>query len=283
MRTLNLTRTDNRKNKGQILLITAMILAVVLTIALTISYSSRVETQMTKLKEEEKKALNAADAGVEKILNSNETSIQISDLGDDFSSIEGTAETQTTQGKDFITPLISKDKQYIIYMTRYNPETKQLSTDPNDYFNGAIVLYFGSESGDCASKTMPALEVTLLSNSALPIQRWLIDPCGEISGNNKTSATQGDYNYPQNNDLFPPVNFSFKSNAIIIPSAIKPQLLMIRSLVEPTKVGIEGSVNLPIQGKIVTSTATTAEGVTRKVRVFQSYPQIPSDFFVTQF
>lgn len=277
-------KNRQHKKQGQVLLITVMLLAVALTIALTISYSSRVETQITKLKEEQKKALNAADAGVEKLLNSNETNITLSELGDDFSGIEGTAEAQTTQGKDFVTPLIAKDKQYTLYLTRYDPDSKTLSTNNDDYYNGSLTFYFGSEPGDCSSKTSPAIELTLISGSPASIQRWTMDPCGNIDGINKTAVTTGSYNYPQNNDLFPAVNFFYKqTSAITITGADKPKLLMIRSLFEATKVGVEGSVNLPIQGKIITSTATTQEGVTKKIRVFQSYPQIPSNFFVTQF
>jgi hypothetical protein len=41
--------------------------------------------------------------------------------------------------------------------------------------------------------------------------------------------------------------------------------------------------NFPIQGKTVSSTATTTTGVSKKVTLFQSYPQIPAEFFTTSF
>src|SRR3989344_2428309 len=39
----------------------------------------------------------------------------------------------------------------------------------------------------------------------------------------------------------------------------------------------------PPQGKTVISTASTAGGVTKKIKLFQSYPQFPAEFFVTSF
>jgi hypothetical protein len=40
---------------------------------------------------------------------------------------------------------------------------------------------------------------------------------------------------------------------------------------------------VPFAGRVITSEAKTSTGVTKKIELFQSNPQIPSDFFVTAF
>ena len=59
--------------RGQILLITVMLLATVMTIVLSVSFKSVTETQITKLEEESQKALAAAEAAIEVALKNNST------------------------------------------------------------------------------------------------------------------------------------------------------------------------------------------------------------------
>ncbi|MFZ1549746.1 MAG: hypothetical protein WAT44_04755, partial [Microgenomates group bacterium] len=50
-----------------------------------------------------------------------------------------------------------------------------------------------------------------------------------------------------------------------------------------TTLGLVGTSTLQASGQTVTSQATTRTGVTKKVQLFQSYPQIPAEFFFTSF
>ena len=54
-----------KSQKGQILLITVMLLATVMTIVLSVSFKSVTDTQVTKLEEESQKALAAAESAIE--------------------------------------------------------------------------------------------------------------------------------------------------------------------------------------------------------------------------
>ena len=58
------------------------------------------------------------------------------------------------------------------------------------------------------------------------------------------------------------------------------QFLLVRVLYAPTKLFFLRDTNLPIQGRTVSSEATssTSTGVSKKVVLFQSYPQIPGEF-----
>ena len=51
----------NKNEKGQVLLITIMLLAAAVTVVMTIAFNSTTETQITKLEEDSQKALSAAE------------------------------------------------------------------------------------------------------------------------------------------------------------------------------------------------------------------------------
>jgi type II secretory pathway pseudopilin PulG len=258
----NSYNSSNMK-KGQVLLIVVMLLATALTLALTASYQSVTETQLTKLEEENQKALAAAEAGIEKALQSKQegsfTSLGLSNLSgiDTFqSSVEISDQGSTT----FITPLLQKDEQYTFYLVDYPNFTT--------YWSGQINTYFKTESA------CPSLELTQIKNDN-SLVRNIVDPCNQITNNNlRLGTTSGPYS-------FGGFNFDYKLlNNISISNT---KLLIVRVLFAPTRIGFQGSTNFPLQGSTIISTAKTQAGVEKKVQLFQSYPQIPSEFFVTSF
>ena len=77
------------------------------------------------------------------------------------------------------------------------------------------------------------------------------------------------------------------SNQFTLDTGANNLLLLIRVLSSSptqTRVGLyaDGG-NLPLQGRTITSEAKSPTGVTKKVQLFQSFPQIPAEFFVTSF
>jgi len=254
--------------KGQVLLIIVMLVATVLTLALAASYQSVTETQVTKLEEENQKALAAAEAGIEAALNQ-KTSINIGSLPN-LSSFTGQAEIQNVQSNQFITPLLQKDEQYTFYLANYNSQNKTLGSNSTAQ---AINLCFGSSSFN------PALEITLIK-SDYTVKRYAVNPQGATIIQNGTSSSSAT-NCPPNNPTF--------TNQYSIPSSdvgTNSQLLIVRIIHAQngaTKIGFQGSTDFPLQGSTIISTAKTQAGVQKKVQLFQSYPQIPSDFFVTSF
>ena len=69
-----------KNQKGQILLITIMLVATVLTVVLAVTFKSTSETQITKLEEQSQKALTAAEAGIEAALQQESGSVSIGSL-----------------------------------------------------------------------------------------------------------------------------------------------------------------------------------------------------------
>jgi hypothetical protein len=259
--------------KGQVLLIVVMLLATALTLALTASYQSITETQLTKLEEENQKARAAAEAGIEKALQSKQQGTFISLGLSNLSGVDtsGSLVEISDQGSNtFVTPLLQKDEQYTFYLANYNSQNKTLGSNSTAQ---NINLCFGSSSFN------PALEITLIK-SDYTVKRYAINPQGATiiqNGASSSSAT----NCPPNNPTF--------TNQYSIPSSdigTNSQLLIVRIIHTQngaTKIGFQGSTDFPLQGSTIISTAKSTAGVEKKVQLFQSYPQIPSDFFVTSF
>ena len=262
---------NSNMKKGQVLLIVVMLLATALTVTLTTTYQSVTETQLSKLEEENQKALAAAEAGIEAALNQ-KTTVNIGSLPN-LSNFSGQAVIQTTQSNQFITPLLQKDEQYTFYLANYNSQNKTLGSNSTAQ---DINLCFGSSSFN------PALEITLIKSDGV-VKRYAINPHnpqGSTIIQNGVSSSSFT-NCPPNN---PP----FTNQYLIRASSIdnNTQLLIVRVISNQngsTRIGFKATNPFPLQGTTIISTAKTQTGVEKKVQLFQSYPQIPAEFFVTSF
>ncbi len=263
------------KQSGQVLLIIVMLLATVLAVTFSVSFTSQTETQTTKLEEDSKRALAASEAILEASLKqpASGTPYSIAALGlTNLSGFNGSASVSETQGNTFVTPLLQRDEQYTLYLSQYDNAAHTFSSP----FSGDLYFYMKSESG------CPAVELTYVHTDANnSLTRDLIDPCDQVSGSGELPNLQ----------LVPKTNikgtdFEYKNqNPKPISGDIK--VVFMRVLFNATKLGIQrvagASSVLPPQGKTTTAQAQTNTSVTSTVSLFQSYPQIPSDFFVTSF
>ncbi len=258
-----------RSQQGQVLLIIIMLMATVLAVTFSVSFTSQTETQTAKLEEDSKRALAAAQAILEASLKqpASGTPYSITALGlTNLSGFTGSSTVLETTGNVFITPLLQKDEQYTFYLSAYPALTS--------YSSLSIDLYLNSEA---ACPNGAAIELTYI-NSDSSLTRSLIDPCDRVT------KTAGSYLATTGGDTINGIAFKHKTNTSI--SISNKKLVFIRALFSSTKIGIKGvpdSSNLPSQGKITTAQAQTNTSVASTVSLFQSYPQIPSDFFVTSF
>lgn len=257
---------DMNNQRGQILLIIIMLMAVVTTVVLAVSFTSITETQISKLEEENKKALAAAEAGIESAIRKR---ANVSFGSGELTSITGYTGganiVPAVSGTEFISPLIQKDDQYTLYLAQYTPgppATYGPSTNQN------VRVCFASAGG-----APPAIEIALIKSGAAPIIRYVVDPSSRIT--NALFATAGC------------AGVAGYSYSYTIPAAdigVNARFLVVRTLYTSTRFAFAGSGSLPTQGLLVESTATASTtGVTKKVRLFQSYPQLPPEFFSTSF
>lgn len=251
-----------KNQKGQVLLIAVMFLATVMTVVLSTSFKSTTDTQVTKLEEESQKALAAAESAIEVALKENSTTTIGSGSLDSITGFSGTATIDTTTSTRFTTPLITKDGSHTFYLGNYDLATKVIGPSTSQ----DIVICFESGTPN------PALEVTLIKLNG--VTKYAIDPSSRIAGASATVPCAVDT-----------VNYSHSAT---IPSSnigIDGQFLLVRVLYNSSKLLFSGSSNLPVQGRTVSSQATssTSTGVSKKVVLFQSHPQIPGEFFTTTF
>lgn len=259
--------------KGQILLITVMLLATVMTIVLSVSFKSVTETQVTKLEEENQKALAAAESAIEVALKNNSTATLgpggSSELAN-ISGFSGNATINSITSTIFTTPNIDKDGSYTLYLGAYDMATKTIGAS----LAQAIIVCFESGSPN------PAIEITLVKSNGVisSVKKYLADPSSRI-----TNAQDG---IPVSSNC--PSGYSYSVN-VPGPDATgvgnDGKFLLVRVLFAPTKLLFYRTSALPVQGRTISSnvTSSTSTGVSKKVVLFQSYPQISGEFFTTAF
>lgn len=271
---MNGMNKHHNNQSGQVLLVIVLISAVLLTVGLSITQIGTTDTKVAKLEEENKQALAAAEAGLEVALQ--QGSANIESLLPKGSNITGSAIVEANPKSDFVSPLVKQDSLYTFYLTGYDN-----GVFDNDYYTNGLVIYFQDNPKGIART---AVELTLIRSDDSS-ERIILDAnASGIPGAKK--PTVGSNILPDYTDTT--FDYFYQINQADINDI---KLLLVRVLNNDSRVGLQSasspcgscSNTLPLQGKTVTSTAQTTSGVTKKIQLFQSYPQIPSDFFVTTF
>lgn len=267
-------RNTNNKQQGQILLITVMLLATALTVVLTTAFTGTTDTKITKLEQDQQKALAAAEAGVEAALKQGANQ-NIGGLGLG-SGISGTA-TITTAGTDqaFVTSEQAVDQQYTYYVAGYDSSSGTFGAT----WNGSLYINYGSKEGTACADL--SLDISIISDNGGGT--YTVKKLAAIDGppdpDIKDSSEPG--------DPIDSVNFSCKTHSVSFGSGgdyPNAKVIIVRIVGTGSQLGFKtASSTLPAQGKLVTSEAKTQTGASRKVQLFQTYPQIPAELFVTSF
>src|SRR3989338_7729209 len=129
------------RNSGQVLLIIVMLLATAITVVLSITFKATTDIQLSKLEEENQRALAAAEAGIEKALSTGGNVSIDSSLATGLAGFEGNATITTAVSTTFVSPLLQKDQQYTFYLSDYPTFTNHLS--------GNLSFWYGSEGTSC--------------------------------------------------------------------------------------------------------------------------------------
>lgn len=252
-----------QRQSGQTLLIIVLLSTVLVTVGLSLSRITTEEQRLTKLEQESKKAYAAAEAGLEAALRSS-TDISIPSLGLG-SDITGTAAIQTTTAATFTTPLIKKDDQFTFYLSTFDPALNKVT---GSIYSGDTTIQRVTPAGGSycnTSATQFAVEATFinLSNNTIAGRR-LIDECNLIPGTTDETSFGAAINIPSH---------------VLILRVIAPDAAFSGATLSVAA----GTGNWPLQGKTIVSQAQTTVGATKKIQLYQSYPQLPAEFFVTSF
>ncbi|OGK18552.1 hypothetical protein A3D80_01145 [Candidatus Roizmanbacteria bacterium RIFCSPHIGHO2_02_FULL_40_13b] len=258
----------NKYNQsGQTLLVIILLATVLLTIGLSVSQTTTQEQKITKLEQDAKQAYAAAEAGIDAAIKQ-KTTVSIGSLGLG-NGISGTATVQTTTANGFTTPTMKKDEQYTFYVSDYDIAANSFT---GESFDDSMNITVNTPGGVyvCGPTTSMALELTFVltnstNSSSTVSDRRIIDPCL------LTGATNGTISFGQ---AFTPNASSMMIMRVIAPSATFSGISLNIN---------KASGNWPLQGQTIVSSAQTQTGASKKLQLFQSYPQLPSEFFVTRF
>lgn len=269
-----------RNQKGQALLIVILVMVVALTVGLSVVSRTIINLRNSSEQESSQKALSAAEAGVETAIKANTVTTQpvTNTLDNNLSNPPSYSYTVTqASGVGVISlnggNLVNKNEGSYVWLSPYSATGTYAPWAGN-----TLKIYWGSPSDVCDTdltvNTMAALEIEIVSGpKANPIiQRFAYDPCIGAglrqSGNGFSSPTTGSVTTAAG-------TFNY---LITIPNISSGLLAKVTPIYANTKVGVQGNVGLPSQGNIITSTGT-ADNAQRKVTVFQSYPELPSELF----
>lgn len=264
------------RSSGQALLLVIMMIAVGATIIGTAAYRANTETQSTKDAQEGKVAFQRAEGILDQALKGQAIDPY---LTENLNTQRTQVIRQAVAKASSVTDEIPKDGQYTLYMAEYDPLTSIFGSTPptsTDYFSGPVTVYFMSSSDPTQC---PVLEITqVLATTPETVKREVSGGCNANGIPNATLPVST----PASRVA---IGAHTYGKSITLPVTDPTKYLVIRSLFAPTRLGFDqqSAPALKPQGIQVSASVQTIGGAQKTVRVFQPFPQIPAEFFVTSF
>lgn len=256
-----------RSDSGQALLIIVLVMVVALTVGLSVASRTITNLRNTRDQANSQKALSAAEAGIEQSIKSG-VSIGLSTISNNttysttVSQVDGTLPFLLNGGN-----VVPKNDAIYVWVSRYEDKFSDASR-----WSGDLTIYWGNNSGDCNNA---AIEISVISGSkAAPVlTRYTSDPCGT-----PTLERRGTNNFGNASVSNTPISGRrlYYKKTIPITNGL---LVRVDPIYSSAFIGVSGSIALPLQGNIITSTGTSDNTTQRKITVFQSYPEVPAEFF----
>jgi len=263
-----------KRQSGQAALVILAIMAIGMTMALSLSKRVVTDIKMSEQEQKSAKAFSAAEAGIEEALRKlragEEGSPQIAP--GEFGVSDLDVNVQTSGGADqFAYPVTLQSGQTaIVWFCDHNEDTGEFTED-NCYAQPSINFCWQDGA---------AVEIVYFYNNggAYQIKRFAYDP------NAVRRTNDNHFSAP---DLGPCV--SLNVGATLDLTVGVPLFLAVRPFYQNSQFAVEtiGGATLPVQGHTVTSSGAVVSGeeekITRKVKVFRTWPIPPDSFFQSIF
>ena len=267
---------------GQVLLIVVLVLIIALTVGLSAVSRSITNSRLSEEEVSSRRALFAAEAGIEKALSSSFPAIGtftgiLSDNGASYSTT-----VTAISGVNLLmlggNP-IPKDEGATLWLSNYSDDSAKIYN--NSWGAGSIGFFWGDSTGECNNS---ALELMLVEGpkSAPKITRSVYDPCGLRRTQNHLSSPaviqQGSCACSGLPDgVIRGTKFAYYA-AVSVSS---PLMIRVVPLYKDAVVGAVGGNNdkaLSIQG--FESISLGKSGTTKiNIKATKEYPQLPAGFF----
>ncbi len=270
---------------GQALLIIVLVMVVALTVGLSLASRSITNLRNSTDEANSQAAFSAAEAGVEQALklgNITGTSVLSGiSLNDKNNSQISNVQVTSINGDEFIlnngNPVFQDDGTDI-WLSPHSDTPSQLFQSP---WAGVLSIDWGTNSAVNACQD-PAIEVLIISGTKVSpvLAKYVYDPCALRRTTNSFSPPPASGSFPLNGINGSQV-FNYQAQITVINGLIARVIPLYAAGV----IGITGT-NLPIQGKIITSTGTAGlsnSQTVRKISFFQGYDALPSELFYAMF
>lgn len=261
-------KLKRQSTKGQILLITLLVLTVATTISLSLIGRATIDLSMSNQLEESTRAFDAAEAGIEQALKTGTgTSIPVT-LS---SGVTYNVTVNSIGGATGVFQMAHKTLQNTtetLWLVEHDQTTGELDETPF-YTASTIELCWSKETSPSPAA---ALGVTIFykesTDNSYQVKRVALDPAlvsrnNNFDSTNITSTGCGIGYYGKQID-FSALGLTPTSDAILA--------LRIRPYYADTTLAVNGGVwAIPKQGNQIESIGETGTGVSRKVVVYQQY------------
>lgn len=249
--------------KGQIVLITILILSIAMTIALSLIARMNIDVTMTNDLSDSVKAFAAAEAGVEQSLKSG-SSI-------DATTLTGTDTTYQTEiailggaASVFELPKITSDGMTeTVWFVPHNDDGTLDEATP--FTEAGFDLCWSNDTPS------PAVAVTALykRGSNYYVAKGAYDAdAARVGTNHFTFVNPADTGCDLSTVYRKTVNFAIDFSMLPSDTIL---MLRLRAVYNKTKFYVKTVNGLPQQGKRIDSTGSTAGGIARKITVYQLY------------
>jgi len=258
----------SHQGRGQILLITLLVLTVAMTVALSLIGRATVDLSMSNQLEESTRAFDAAEAGIEQALK---TGLSTSGPSLLSSGVTYDVSVSSIGGASGVYKMSHKTLQNTtdtLWLAQHEDGAGTLSETP--FYTASTIELCWSE--DPLSATVSAVEVGVLykesTDGSYKMARVAYDPEAAIRGNNfdstditTTGCGLGYYGHQ--------IDFASLGITPTVDTLIS---LRIKPLYVDATIAVNGGINeIPKQGNQIESVGKTGTGISRKVVVYQQY------------
>lgn len=263
-----ITVLKHQHTRGQILLITLLVLTVATTVALSLIGRATIDLSMSNQLEESTRAFDAAEAGIEQALKTGSGTGAPVTLS---SGVTYNVSVNSIGGASGVFQMAHKTLQNTtetLWLVEHDPTTGLLD-ETRFYTASTIELCWSRES---SPNPAPALGVAVLykesTDNSYRVARMAIDPA-TVSRNN---------NFDSSNITTIGCGIGYYGKQVdftalgIAPLSDTLLALRIRPYYADTTIAVNGGVvEIPKQGNQIESLGETGSGVSRKVVVYQQY------------
>lgn len=261
--------------RGQIVLISLLVLSIATTIALSLIGRSTTDVTISNQITESTRAFSAAEAGIEEALKTGVGTNGTQVLTAGVSYRVAKADIGGAVGAYVFPKKISRGATETLWLVDHNPDGTLVESPT--YTSTGIDVCWSAET------TTPAMSVAIFYKTAAGayrVARGSYDPDSSRALTNNFSgvtASVGGCGASTGTTYKQSITFGAFTPAI---NPVSDSILMLRMtpIYADATVAVNATSALPIQGNKLESSGTTATGITRKIVVYQQYRSPPSAF-----